>query len=73
MDHTQIQWRGNSTRDPADILHPDFDTCTTPLVFWPWWAFNMADWFIGSVSSVLMNVERQSPNCNFDVLMTVAA
>lgn len=48
--HTQIQWRGNSSRDPHDIAHPDFNSCMVPLVWWPWWPFNMADWYIGSVS-----------------------
>lgn len=43
-------FRGNSSRDYPDILHPQFDDCSVPLVWWPWWPFNPGDFFLSSLA-----------------------
>ena len=43
-------FRGNSTADPDDILTPHFDDCSVPLVWWPWWPDNPADFFLTSLA-----------------------
>lgn len=43
-------FRGNSTADPSDILSPQFDNCSVPLVWWPWWPDNPADFFLTSLA-----------------------
>jgi len=43
-------FRGNSSADFHDILHPDFDDCSIPLVWWPWWPFNPGDFFLSSLA-----------------------
>lgn len=43
-------FRGNSSADFHDILHPDFDDCSVPLVWWPWWPFNPGDFFLSSLA-----------------------
>ncbi|DBA98894.1 TPA: hypothetical protein ACH3X1_014643 [Trebouxia sp. C0004] len=43
-------FRGNSSADFHDVLHPDFDDCSVPLVWWPWWPFNPGDFFLSSLA-----------------------
>lgn len=43
-------FRGNSTADPDDILSPQFNNCSVPLVWWPWWPNNPADFFLTSAA-----------------------
>jgi len=43
-------FRGNCSADFHDILHPDFDDCSVPLVWWPWWPFNPGDFFLSSLA-----------------------
>lgn len=45
-NYTKPVFRGNSSRDPADHLKAgqdgNFDKCSVPIVWWPWWPFNFA-------------------------------
>lgn len=43
-------FRGNSSADFHDILSPQFDDCSVPLVWWPWWPFNPGDFFLSSLA-----------------------
>lgn len=43
-------FRGNSSKDFPDILHPQFDDCSVPLVWWPWWPYNPGDFFLSSLA-----------------------
>ncbi|CAK0784591.1 hypothetical protein CVIRNUC_007795 [Coccomyxa viridis] len=45
----EVMARANSSSDPADIQEPSFQKCEVPLVWWPWWPFNAADVFMGSL------------------------
>lgn len=54
MQGTKTAWfpimaRANSSKDPPDIRDPHFQRCRVPLIWWPWWAFNPADFYLNSV------------------------
>ncbi len=54
MQGTKTAWfpimaRANSSKDPPDIRDPHFQRCRVPLIWWPWWAFNPADFYMNSV------------------------
>ena len=36
--------------DPDAIKNPQFDDCTVPIVWWPWWPYNPGDFFLSSLA-----------------------
>ena len=40
------------------LQEPSFQKCEVPLVWWPWWPFNAADVFIGSLLPLERNAAR---------------
>ena len=57
-----------SKSDPEDIRNPNYDDCSVPLVWWPWWPFNPGDFFLASVSQ--MHAMQQSGFIDHDIRFT---